>query len=149
MLRQEACDLAVRILGVFHGPQAAEWEDELQHLDAGTAGTTFVRLRREHTGRWLSIADFHAVYRTLRTDDASTKTDPCDACGDSGWLESAQYIERDQLYTGARPCSCSEGRKRAASKTWTASTPRNLATPGEVAAWHARQPSGTFRKDTA
>jgi hypothetical protein len=59
----EATDLAKRIINCWRGgPPLTEWIDELKRLDAGMAGTAYIRLRREHEHA-PSIARFLAEYR--------------------------------------------------------------------------------------
>jgi hypothetical protein len=140
MTPREAEDLAVRILGCFNGPNAHEWEQELLTLNAGTAGTAFARLRREHKQRWLSIADYHATYQALNTTDATNRRDPCPECGDSGWTTAGQYIAHDQLYTGAEPCTCQAGQIARSSSLWRNAPERRFITDTEAATHmqHAR-----------
>ena len=132
MTSLEATDLAVRILQAFNGPPASEWEDVLADLDAGRAGTTYARLRREHDNRWLSIARFMETYRSLNTDDASTRGPTCQACDGTGWLTGHRYVEKGVMYSGVKPCTCSEGRQRSGSSAWLHSKPRDLLTDREA-----------------
>ena len=98
----EATDLAVRILGCWKGPNAREWEESLMPIDAGRAGTAFARLRREHDKQWLSIAEFLTVANALRTDDPSSRPDPCGKCDDTGWIAAPDIVKDDGLH--AEPC---------------------------------------------
>lgn len=127
---REAEDLAVRILGCFQGPNAREWEDELQALDAGRAGTAFQRCKREHERRWLSIAEYMAVYRSLNTEDASTRSE-CEHCSGSGWVSCGYFVHKEHAYTGAEPCRCTDGQRAAAGQTWRAAEHREFITEGQ------------------
>lgn len=127
MLTAEALDLTTRILEVFQGPPGHVWEEELVELDAGRAGTAFVRLKREHEHRWLSIAQFMAAYKAIHVD-RPTGAPPCDqgedGCGGSGWVTSSAFTHGTRMgepvpYTAMEPCRCAEGRKRAQSPVWT------------------------------
>jgi hypothetical protein len=123
MNRPEATDLAVRILGTFQGPPAGDWEEELADMDAGRAGTTYARLRRNHVRRWLSIAEFIAEYRQVEPHDASTRPTGCPACA-GGWVEVLPRIVGETTYHQWQPCSCSEGRNREASAVWRNRMPK-------------------------
>lgn len=123
MLRQEATDLAVRIGQCFNGPPIDVWEEDLGQLDAGRAGTALARLRREHEHRWLSIAQFMAAYRSVRTDDASNAVPHCDECDNTGWKPAADLVrnpgtETEHRNTQVRPCTCQDGRRAAESAVW-------------------------------
>lgn len=123
LTRLEATDLATRILETFHGPPGHAWEEELATLDAGTAGTAFARCRREHKSRWLSIAEFIAVYRSLRTDDPTTRGPVCIHCDGTGWVQAEDHLEHpgtdhERRYTQNEPCTCNEGQARRRSTVW-------------------------------
>lgn len=124
MTPSEATQLATRILGSFTGPTLRDWEEELEPLDAGRAGTAYARLRREHDHSRLSIAQFLAAYRALNTTDASTRPAPCTACDDTGWVQVDDLVlnagtDREYTNTQVEPCRCSEGHQRARSAVWT------------------------------
>jgi len=126
MTEGEAIDLASRIANTWRsGPPASVWEEELIDLDAGQAGTAFVRLRRTST-RAVSVAEFYDTYRAVRPTDASTPRDECAMCDTSGWIYTTPYVvkrgERDIEYTQVRPCSCSTGQQMAQSSVWTKRT---------------------------
>lgn len=133
MNARDAEDLAVRILGVFQGPNAREWEDELQGLDAGRAGTAFQRCKREHTQRWLSIAEYLTVYRSLNVEDASTRSE-CDECSGSGWVTSGHYTHKGLGYTAAEPCRCNDGKRAYESKSWREAQHREFITESQFEA---------------
>lgn len=149
MTRIEATDLAIRILGAFNGPNAREWEEELETLDAGRAGTAFARCRREHTQRWLSIADYLTVYRSLNTEDASNRPIECGECGDSGWTCSPPYWEHGQVYSGAEPCNCRAGDRAKASTTWRTAQVREFLTERQSALLVAEARGAPVPKETA
>lgn len=129
MTPAEADDLAKRIINCWRGgPPLTEWRDELVQLDAGQAGTTYARLKRdlEHAP---SIARFIAEYRALDTHDGGNRPAKCGVCGDSGWIEAQRHQSHGQVYSGWAPCVyCAEGRAREASVTWTKSPPRTFLT---------------------
>lgn len=148
MTPTEATALATRILRTFNGPPLADWEEELGELDAGRAGTAYVRIRREHLTKWLSIAEFAAVYRSLHTDDASTRPPACGWCDNTGWTQTPDHVQRAAVYSGVKPCTrCPEGRAREVSETWTKSPLRQFITDAEaerlIAATRARHPSNS------
>lgn len=125
MNRNEATDLAVRIGQTFNGPPTDIWEDDLQQLDAGRAGTAYARLRREHDQRWLSIAAFMAMYRSLNTDDASTVENVCGECDNTGWVTAPDNVleagtDHERRYSAVRPCRCPIGRDSEQSNVWKA-----------------------------
>ena len=130
----DATNLAVRILKTFTGPAAEDWEEELLHLDAGRAGTAFARLRREHDHQRLSIAHFLSVYRSLNTEDGSTKKPECGWCDGTGWTQTKQRHQLNgNVYSGVEPCTrCDEGRAREVSETWTKSPERQFISDAEA-----------------
>jgi hypothetical protein len=74
MTHDEASALAKRIINTWHGgPALAEWVDALQTLNAGTAGTAFVRLR-DNNETPPSIARFKATCRAIHPDHDPTPT---------------------------------------------------------------------------
>jgi len=123
MTRDEALTLAVKINQTFSGPPTDVWEEDLQLLDAGRAGTALARLRREHEHRWLSIAAFMAMYRSVNVEDQSTRPDDCDRCDSGGWIEGAPSIlelgpDNSIEYTTVQPCNCPHGREAEQSTAW-------------------------------
>ena len=123
MTETEAIDLAARISQTWRsGPPASVWEEELVELDAGQAGTAFVRLRRTST-RAVSVAEFYDTYRAVKPTDASTPRVECPRCDTSGWLYVDPLIvkhgERDIEYSQVRPCGCTIGQQMAQSPVWT------------------------------
>jgi hypothetical protein len=141
MNRSEATDLAVRILGVFQGPNAREWEDELADLDAGRAGTAFQRCKREHERRWLSIAEYLTVYRSLNTEDASTRSE-CDRCAGSGWVDCGHFVHKGNAYSAAEPCRCTDGQRAAGAQTWRAAEHREFITEAQYEATKPKRTKG-------
>lgn len=123
MLRQEATDLAVRIGQCFNGPPIDVWEEDLGNLDAGRAGTALARLRREHEHRWLSVAQFMNMYRSIHTEDASTAAPECGECDNTGWRPAPDLIrnggtDAEHRNTQVRPCDCPDGRRASESAVW-------------------------------
>lgn len=117
MTRDEADALAKRIINCWRGgPPLEEWRAELERLDAGTAGTTYARLKRslEHAP---SIARFLSEYKTIDTDDASTR-ERCGECGGSGWVAGqSSFVKSGHVYSHALPClSCPAGAAAGASR---------------------------------
>jgi hypothetical protein len=133
MTHAEADALAKRIINCWRGgPPLTEWIDELERLDAGTAGTTYARLKRtsEHAP---SIAKFYAEYNALDTHDGGTRPADCRFCDGTGWLETRRHQAMGVAYSGCEPCSrCSEGRAREVSETWTKSPVRDFVTDAEA-----------------
>jgi hypothetical protein len=73
MTPDEATALAKRIINTWNGgPRLDEWTDALAHIDEGTAGTAFVRLRSqsEHAP---SIARFIATCRAIHPHEPNTQ----------------------------------------------------------------------------
>lgn len=132
MTPNEAATIAAKILARFTGPPADAWEETLATLDAGRAGTALARITRSHEHRWLSIAQFLAIYNGLHMDDASTKP-KCGWCDGTGWLETLQHVARGQVYSGVEPCTrCNEGRAREVSECWTKSPDRQFVSDAEA-----------------
>lgn len=133
MNRDTADVLAKRIINCWRGgPPLVEWIDELERLDEGPAGTTFVRLRRsiEHAP---SIARFMAEYNSLHTDDASTRGPVCGWCDNTGWTQTRPHQAHGVAYSGVEPCDrCDEGRARRNSDAWTKSAPRDFISDAEA-----------------
>jgi len=124
MTETEARDLAVRLTASwpnYPGVDISTWIDELRPLDAGTAGTAIVRLRRE-LERPPSIHRFFLAYRALDTD-SRREGSGCDACSGSGWVPAPDRVHGtgdDARHIGqARPCNCADGHVAAKSRTWT------------------------------
>jgi len=124
MTSAEATALAVRISQCFTGPPVDVWEEDLANLDAGRAGTALARLRRDHDQRWLSVAAFLAMYRSIHTDDAST-VEKCGWCDASGWVQVDDLVinagtDREYRDSQVVPCShCSHGKQAERSTVWT------------------------------
>lgn len=128
-----ATALATRILSTFNVPPLRDWEEELATLDEGRAGTAYARLRREHQHKWLSIAQFLEVYRSVSTVDGGNREDKCGRCDGTGWVETPRHQFRGVAYTGVQPCPyCSEGQRREVSETWTKSPERDFITDAEA-----------------
>jgi hypothetical protein len=91
MTPAEATDLAKRIINVWRGgPPLSEWVDTLEPLEAGAAGTAFIRLRRDEVDA-PSIARYHAVYRSLHTGEHDQR---CPRCQGDHWVELAPDDDR-------------------------------------------------------
>ena len=123
MLRQEATELAVRIGQCFNGPPIDVWEEDLGQLDAGRAGTALARLRREHEHRWLSIAQFMNMYRSIQTTDGSNAEPDCDECDNTGWVKATDIVleagtDTERHYSAVKPCGCPVGRDRERTTVW-------------------------------
>jgi hypothetical protein len=120
---EEAKRLAIRIVNSWHGgPNVDEWASELAEMDAGTAGTTFIRLRRE-LNHVPSVAHFWHAYRQLVTP--ANEPLPCDECDDSGWI-SAHTDAHDY----ATPCPICERGRQAAKLEMRASWKRHPTARG-------------------
>lgn len=74
----------------FSQSQHDHWMDTLSALDAGAAGTTYVRLTKK-ADRVPTPAEFIAEYRTVHVFDASNRRPPCAVCGDSGIVTDTDH----------------------------------------------------------
>lgn len=123
MTHLEATDLTTRILECFNGPPGHVWEEELERLDAGRAGTALMRARREHENRWLSVKAFLDFYRSVQTTDGGTKKPDCPHCDGTGWIPGQPIVvnagkANEYENSTCEPCACDEGRARAQSAVW-------------------------------
>lgn len=117
MNRDEASNLATRISQTWpRGLNTSVWEDEMQHLDAGRAGTAIERLRRteQHPP---SIARFWAEYRAVNTTDGSNRPQiaDCDECQNTGTAPVTGTVRCADgtdivIDVGVGPCRCPRGR---------------------------------------
>lgn len=132
MTPTEATELGKRIINAWHGAAPlAQWIEELIELDAGRAGTAFVRCRREleHAP---SIARFMAEYKSLDTTDGSSRPE-CGWCWRTGWIEAGRYEYKGDVQTGVQPCPhCDTGRDMARSKLWQGAPYRQFITDAEA-----------------
>ena len=124
MTLNTAESLGMRILERFQGPPVNVWVEVFidSELDEGTCGTAIARLTREHQHRWLSIADFLAVYRTLDTKRPEQSPD-CPHCDSCGWVQANDRIEHagtdhERRYTTVKPCRCPVGKQAERSSAW-------------------------------
>jgi hypothetical protein len=114
----EAADLAYRINQTWrNGPSADVWEDELKHMDYGRSCTAYAKLRRERTHA-PSVAEFVKMYRSLQTEDASTRGPDCATCDSTGWVKAKDITSRGHTYSAVKPCGCAIGGQMAASSIW-------------------------------
>lgn len=89
MTPTEADELAKRIINTWHGgPPLKDWIETLDTLDAGTAGTAYIRLRAE-TEHAPTIARYVAVYRGLATvhNQPTPDTPSCVLCDGTRYVE--------------------------------------------------------------
>lgn len=109
MTLTEATELAKRIINTWRGgPPLTEWTDVLLELDAGTAGTAFIRLRND-TDHTPTIARYLAIYRSLHTPANDPINQPdCPDCGRTGWARSARPDHAGNPCV--TPCGCPAGR---------------------------------------
>lgn len=116
MNRDEAADLATRICQTW--PRAIPphvWEEELLELDAGRAGTSLVKLRRQVKNA-PTIAEFFDMYRSLHMDDRSTRPPDCARCDNQGTVSAlARNEDGVELWQPVTACSCGWGAERAAA----------------------------------
>ena len=109
MTDTEATTLIARIKHTWRGgPHPDVWREVLLELDAGTAGTTIVRLARDLDDA-PSIAAFLRTYRSLNTpanNPIPEPQPPCPTCHGDGWQSIA---DRHVI-----PCHCPAGQQRAA-----------------------------------
>jgi hypothetical protein len=109
MTPTEADALAKRIINTWRGgPPLREWIDTLQPLDAGTAGTAYIRLRGT-SDQAPTIARYTAVYASLHTKPSSDTTHTCERCTD-GW-QTLEYENNGRTYRGSHPCPCPTGQR--------------------------------------
>ena len=115
----EADRLARRIINTWNGgPNLTEWTDLLAELDAGTAGTAYIRLRNTHEHP-PSIATFIKTYHSLRTattDPIRQDSCPLDRCPGDGWV-TVDYTHNGHTYRGVIPCGCPPGRHNETTYT--------------------------------
>jgi hypothetical protein len=133
MTREEASELAKRIINCWRGgPPLAEWTDELQRLDAGQAGTAYVRLKRELENA-PSIARFIAEYRALNTHDGGNVKPKCGWCSDGGWIPTQRHEFKGGVYSGVEPCThCPTGAGCRESQTWRTTGMRHFVSDAEA-----------------
>lgn len=107
MTPTERDNLAKRIINAVRTTAPyTEWQDALTNLDAGRAGTAFIRLRDTHEDN-LTIARFKAVYRTLHTTNSDTR---CETCNGDAWINAEPQERWGQVYRYAKPCpTCNRG----------------------------------------
>ena len=114
MTPQDAAELATRISQTWRGgPATHVWEEELENLDAGRAGTTYAKLRRE-AEHAPTIARFHALYRTTGQPEAP---ESCHRCDGTGWERARDHVAQDRhgdeiRYAQVAPCRhCRNGER--------------------------------------
>jgi hypothetical protein len=127
MTPAQAEDLAVKLTQRWRtmGP-VDELAADIETLDAGAANTAYVRLRRTATHP-PSIADYLTLAHSLDMHDAGNRPPACLVCDGHGWVQAADLVQTDgagneRRNTQVQPCRCSEGQRRAASRTWTGRT---------------------------
>jgi hypothetical protein len=109
MTPAEADALAKRIINTWRGgPPLREWIDTLQPLDAGTAGTAYIRLRGT-SDQAPTIARYTAVYASLHTKPPNDTTHTCERCTD-GWI-TTDYTNNNRPYRGVILCTCTTGQR--------------------------------------
>jgi hypothetical protein len=132
MTPTEATELAKRIINCWTGgPPLREWIDALTPLHPGRAGTAYIRLRNTQTHA-PTIARYIAEYRTLQTDDPSTRTPTCPTCTGTGWTEAGWFAAHGHPYTASRPCLCPDGQRATASAIWQNAPTVTLITENEA-----------------
>lgn len=121
MTPNEADDLGKRIINSFRGgPPLSDWREVLAPLDAGTAGTAYMRLRTSSDAP--TVKQFMDIYRSLDTVRPMDRP-KCGDCGGCGWVQAEDRIENagtdnERRYSQCKPCRCIEGRQRAESTIW-------------------------------
>lgn len=127
----EARQLVQRLEGAWpdrfwSDARRSEWRDELETLDAGTAGTAFARMKRnEHQKHCPSIGEFVAACRGLHTP-ANDPTEKCRCCDGTGWAFSHRTTQDREgtmpngqpkpplVYDFVKPCpECPNGARLA------------------------------------
>lgn len=113
MNKDSAADLATRIVQTWPRAIAAHvWEDELLDLDQARASTALVKLRRTLKNA-PSISEFLDMYRSLHTDDRSTRPEDCDRCDNQGVTSHLATIDGVDLWQPVTACTCAWGREKA------------------------------------
>lgn len=91
------------------------WAQALLPMDVADARRTYVRLRRDHSDRSLTIAEFTAAYRHARPAPV-IETSDCPTCAGDGWVV-VDYTHDGRPYRGVHPCpTC--GDQRGTVNTW-------------------------------
>lgn len=124
MTDDEARDLATRFIDTWPGgTKAYIWRETLEPLDAGRAGTAYVKLRREHEhGKAPNPGQFMVAYNALNVATGPSKPNDCIRC-DDGWVEvhgltHATGTEHERPVSGLKPCNCAAGQERVRTAVW-------------------------------
>lgn len=106
----DAAHLVERIVQTWpSGPRGRIWTEAFADLDAGTAGSAYVRMRNDHdSDRPPSIGQFMAMYRSLKTKH-NTDADPehCPSCGRDGAV--TYWVERNGHHVRYSAARCQHG----------------------------------------
>lgn len=78
MNEQQAEDLAVHAAQTWHGPNAYDWQQEIQNLDHDRCIEAFRRMKAI-TGSHADLAGFRGHYRATAPDVVTVNS--CDTCG--------------------------------------------------------------------
>lgn len=110
MTEADARALATRIINTVRStPPFGEWVEFLMTLDAGRAGTAFIRARDGNDNDRLTIGRFRGIYNGLHTASSDAARHGCGQCGD-GWV-TREYQRGERTYRGAYPCTCPAGQE--------------------------------------
>jgi hypothetical protein len=121
MNETEAKKLTERIVGTWPAsPKGFVWTETLLGLDFGPALAAVGQLTRTHDETRLSVPRFLAAYRVVTTT-GNTHRDTeavCSWCGGDGWVTVEPLECWGYEYSQMHPCTCSAGRRSAASAVW-------------------------------
>jgi hypothetical protein len=107
MTPDEADHLGKRIINSFRGgPPLTDWREVLEPLDAGKAGTAYMRLRSATDAP--SVKQFMDEYRKLDTTPTTT-TGPCTRCDDTRFVPGPDIVhnagtDHERRYSTVEPC---------------------------------------------
>lgn len=131
MTPDEARTLTRKLIDAWpNGTKGYIWTELLEPLDAGTAGTAFARLLRDHEhDRTPTPQRFIGMYRSLHTEATDpTETRTCQTCHGTGGVEAPDLITADgRRYTQVDRCPDCDRPPRRPAPPLAADDPRAQA----------------------